>query len=53
MRRCIVKATVDVFHTMMEADLDGESYSVEFLMVTKKAGSTGVQSSVVDSMQKS
>ncbi|MGK0203373.1 MAG: chemotaxis protein CheX [Planctomycetota bacterium] len=33
--------------------LDGESFSVEFLMVTKKAGGTGVQASVVDSMQKS
>ena len=33
--------------------LDGEEFSVEFLMVTKKAGGTGVQSSLVDSMQNS
>ena len=33
-------------------NLDGEDFSVEFLMVTKKAGGTGVQMSLVDSMQK-
>lgn len=30
--------------------IDGHAFSVEFLMVTKKAGGTGVQMSVVDSM---
>lgn len=33
--------------------IDGQSFSVEFLMVTKKEGGTGVQSSLVSSMQKS
>ena len=32
-------------------NLDGQNFSVEFLMVTKKDGGTGVQSSIVDSMQ--
>lgn len=32
--------------------IGGESLSVEFLMVTKKQGGTGVQSSLVDGMQK-
>ena len=31
--------------------LDGQEFSVEFLMVTKREGGTGVQSSVVDNMQ--
>lgn len=30
--------------------IEGEDFSVEFLMVTKKEGGTGVQSSLVDSM---
>jgi len=30
--------------------IEGEEFSVEFLMVTKKEGGTGVQSSLVDSM---
>ena len=37
------------FHAPFE--IAGETFSVEFLMVTKKGGGTGVQSSVVDSMQ--
>lgn len=32
--------------------IDGERFSVEFLMVTKREGGTGVQASVVDSMHK-
>jgi len=32
--------------------IDGEEFSVEFLMVTKREGGTGVQASIVDSMSK-
>ena len=32
--------------------IEDESFSVEFLMVTKKTGGTGVQASLVDGMQK-
>ncbi len=32
--------------------IGGEAFSVEFLMVTKKKGGTGVQASLVDGMQK-
>lgn len=32
--------------------LDDETFSVEFLMVTKKEGGTGVQASIVDSLEK-
>lgn len=38
------------FHVPFTAG--GETFSVEFLMVTKKQGGTGVQSSLVDGMQK-
>lgn len=38
------------FHVPFE--VDGETFSVEFLMVTKKAGGTGVQASIVDGLEK-